>query len=389
MANNNYENEELENEEVEREDEMSSWRDRFDSQAREYLDELERVGGDLVHPGRGCVASVRLDSIHSFDVFKRKHNKKVFIEMIQDISDACQTAKLLAYCVLDDTAYLLVKGNRKETAIAFVDFIIKEYATKYNRGLRSVGNPFRPDYSFRVIANSDIGAEINRIHSYSPNGVASAYPFCSYAYLRSGEHDANLILKMELDPTREDFESIILGMDGMSVSLPKGVESYKSVKSEIDKKFGYQTIYREQDVGYMIAETAARSNSSYLSIAKKKGMEKRYDLLVTSVCNFIMRRECSYRSAVSSLGINDTEELRMEVIAEINRIRHYSYEYIVTNIMCDPEDKSAGAYFDPDRSLLAKLFVAMNERYGYTFEQLCVRFHITNNLIYLRQLCGL
>ena len=78
MANNNYENEELENVGVENEDEMSSWRDRFEGQAREYFDEMERTGGDLVHPGRGCVASVRLDSIHSFDVFKRKHNKKVF-----------------------------------------------------------------------------------------------------------------------------------------------------------------------------------------------------------------------------------------------------------------------------------------------------------------------
>ncbi len=389
MANNNYENEELENVGVENEDEMSSWRDRFEGQAREYFDEMERTGGDLVHPGRGCVASVRLDSIHSFDVFKRKHNKKVFIEMIRDISDACQTAKLLAYCVLDDTAYLLVKGNRRESAVAFVDFIIKEYTAKYNRGLRSVGNPFRPDYSFRVIAHSDIGAEVNRIHSFSPDGMAAAYPFCSYGYLRSGEHDANLILKLELDPSREDFETIIQGMDGVSVSLPKGVENYKSVKSEIDKKFGHQTLYREQDVGFMISETASRSNSSYVSIAKKKGMEKRYDVLVTSVCSFIMRRGCSYQSAVSSLGINDTEELRMEVIAEINRIHHYSYDYIVTNIMCDPDDRSSAMSFDPDWSLLAKLFVALNEKYGYSYEQLCVRFHVTNNLIYLRQLCGL
>ena len=389
MANNNYENEAIENTEVEREeDEMSSWRDRFEGQAREYFDELERTGGDLVHPGKGCVLSVRLDSIHSFDVFKRRHNKKIFIELIQNVSAACQTAKVLCYCVLDDAAYLLVKGNRKESAVAFIDFIVREFTAKYSRGLRSA-DPFRPERVMRVIPNSSIGAEINRIHSFSPDGMAAAYPFCSYRYLRSGEHDANLILKLELDPSREDFESIILGMDGMSVSAPKGVESYKSVKKEMDKKYGYQTLYSEEDVGLMISETASRSKNSYVAMAKKKGMEKRYDLMLSAVCSYIMRRNSSYAEAVYALGINDTEKLRIEVIAEINRIYHYSYDYIVANIMCDPEDRQAGASFDPDGSLLAKMFVALNEKYGYTYEQLCVRFHVTNNLIYLRQLCGL
>ena len=238
MAKNNYENEEIENSEVEmQEDEMSSWRDRFEGQAREYFDEMERTGGDLVHPGKGCIASVRLDCIHSYSVFKRRHNKKVFIEMLQNVSDACQTAKILAYCVLDDAVYLLVKGNRQESAIAFVDFIIREFTEKYNRGLRSVGNPFRPDYAVRIIPHDNIGNELNRIHSFAPDGMAASYPFCSYKYLRSGEHDANLILKLEIDPSREDFESIIQGMDGMSVSTPKGPEGYKKVKGEMDKKF--------------------------------------------------------------------------------------------------------------------------------------------------------
>ena len=389
MANNNYENEAIENTEIEREeDEMSSWRDRFEGQAREYFDEMERTGGDLVHPGKGCVLSVRLDSIHSYDVFKRRHHKKLFIETIQNVSDACQTAKILGYCVLDDAAYLLVKGNRQESAVAFVNFVVKEFTAKYSRGLRSA-DPFRPDYAMRVIPNSAIGSELNRIHSFSPDGMAAAYPFCSYRYLRSGEHDANLILKLELDPTREDFESIIQGMDGMSVSMPRGVEKYKTVKGEMDKKYGYQTLYSEEDVGLMISETASRTNSSYVAMAKKKGMEKRYDLMLSSICSFIMRRGTSYSEAVYSLGINDTEKLCIEVIAEINRIYHYSYDYIVTNIMCNPEDRQAGASFDPDGSLLAKMFVALNEKYGYTFEQLCVRFHVTNNLLYLRQLCGL
>ncbi|MBO4539969.1 MAG: hypothetical protein J5781_06790, partial [Clostridia bacterium] len=281
-----------------------------------------------------------------------------------------------------------VKGNRKESAVAFIDFIVREFTAKYSRGLRSA-DPFRPERVMRVIPNSSIGAEINRIHSFSPDGMAAAYPFCSYRYLRSGEHDANLILKLELDPTREDFESIILGMDGMSVSAPKGVESYKSVKKEMDKKYGYQTLYSEEDVGLMISETASRSKNSYVAMAKKKGMEKRYDLMLSAVCSYIMRRNSSYAEAVYALGINDTEKLRIEVIAEINRIYHYSYDYIVANIMCDPEDRQAGASFDPDGSLLAKMFVALNEKYGYTYEQLCVRFHVTNNLIYLRQLCGL
>ena len=139
----------------------------------------------------------------------------------------------------------------------------------------------------------------------------------------------------------------------------------------------------------MISETASRTETSYVAMAKKKGLEKRYDLLVSSVCNFIMRRSCSYQEAVSALRVNDTEKLRIEVIAEINRVYHYSYEYIVYNVMCDPEDKQSGATFDPEGILLAKLFVALNERYGYTFEQLCVRFHVTQNLIYLRSICGL
>lgn len=386
MAKSNYENEELENNEVE-EESMSEWRDRFDGEARDYFDELERTGGDLVHPGKGCIASVELDSIYGWEVFKRRHNKKVFIDMIQDISDACQTAKLLAYCVLDDAAYLLVKGNRKEAAVAFVEFIINEYTAKYNRGLRSVGKPFREDYVFRVVPGQNVGAELNRIHSLSPDGVASAYPFCSYKYLLSGEHDANLILKLELDPSREDFESVIQGMDGVSVAMPKGVENYKQVKKLIGRNYSHQKFFKEKDVGFMLSETSARTQTPYAKVAKKMGVDKRYDLMVSTLCDFISRRGCTYSEAVSALGLTDTEELRIEVIAEINRVHHYSYDYIVGNIVNDPSD--ADPYGDKDGTLLVGLFRALGETYGYTFEQLCVRFHITENLIYLRQLCGM
>ncbi len=359
---------------------LQDWEERFEGQALEYLRELERTGGDLVYPGRGCIASVQIDCIYGYSVFQKRHNKKVFIEMIQDISDACQSAKILAYCVLDDAAHLLVKGNRKDAAVAFIDFIIREYTTKYNRGLRSVGNPFRKDYSFRVIQASQLGAEVNHIHSLAPNGLAEKYPFCSYKYLLSGEHDANLILKIELDPSREDFESIIQGMDGVSVSVPKGVEDYGSVKSEIDKNFSHQALFREEEVGFMLSETAARTQTPYSKVAKRMGLEKRYDLLVSSVCSFIARRSCTYPEAISALGLKDTPELRIEVIAEINRIYHYSYDYILRNIMNES---------DSDGSLLVSLFRGLNKAYGYTFEQLCVRFHVTKNLIPLRQLCGM
>ena len=387
MAKRNYENEELENNEVE-EEPMSEWRDRFDGEARDYFDELERTGGDLVHPGKGCIASVELDSIYGWAVFKRRHNKKVFIDMIQDISDGCQTAKLLAYCVLDDAAYLLVKGNRKEAAVAFVEFIIREFTTKYNRGLRSVGNPFRKDYIFRVVPSQSLGAELNHIHSLSPDGIASQYPFCSYKYLLSGEHDANLILKLELDPSREDFESVISGMDGVSVSVPKGAENYKQVKKIINKDYAHQRYFKEKDVGFMISETAARTQTPYSKVAKKLGVEKRYDLMVSSVCDFINRRGCTYSEAIYALGLEDSQNLRIEVIAEINRVHHYSYDYIVTHIVNDPSDAD-NPYGDKDGTLLVELFRALGSAYGYTFEQLCVRFHITENLIYLRQMCGM
>ena len=386
MANRNYENQEPEINEVE--EETPGWRDRFEGEAREYYDELERTGGDLVHPGKGCIASVQLDSIYGWSVFKRRHNKKIFIDMIRDISDACQTAKLIAYCVLDDAAYLLVKGNRQEAAVAFVEFIIREYTTKYNRGLRSVGNPFRKDYVFRVISSESIGAEINRIHSLSPDGIASKYPFCSYKYLLSGEHDANLILKLELDPTREDFESILHGMDGVSVHQPRGVEDYKQVKESIDKTYAHQHYFKEKDVGFMLSETSARTQTPYSKVAKKMGLDKRYDLMVSSVCDFIARRGCTYSEAVYALGLSDTEKLRIEVIAEINRIYHYSYDYIVRNIVTDAANES-DPYGDKNGYFIVKLFRELNAAYGYTFEQLCVRFHVTENLIPLRQMCGM
>ncbi len=367
---------------------MSSWRERFDGPALEYLEELERTGGDLVRPGKGCVASVELDSIYGYSVFKRRHNKKVFIDLLQNASDGCQTVKLIAYCVIDDAAYFLIKGDRKESAVAFTEFIIREYTLKYNRGLRSVGNPFRKDYVFRVIPNEQLGEELNRIHSLSPNGLAERYPYCSYKYLSSGEHDANLILKIEVDPSRDDFESIIQGMDGMSVPVPKGVENYDDVMKQVDKNFAYQKRFREEDIGFIISEKAARSQTPYYKMAKKLGLEKRHDLVVSTVCSFIDRRHCTYPEAVYALGLNDSLNLRIETIAELNRIHHYSYEYIVNSIVTDGSE-GPDRCGDKDGSLLVQLFIELNKAYGYTFEQLCVRFHVTQNLLYLRQLCGL
>ncbi len=365
------------------EEQTAGYVDALEGESLSYVKAMEETSGDLVRRGAGYIALVSMHCIHGFDALKKKSNKKIMEKILQDSADESEKVVLLSYCILDDAAFFIVKSDREEAAKVYARFVAEEYGRNFNSGFRRVDKPFR-DATFKRVYSGTLAHEIRYVHSLSPDGDPSSYPYNSYRYLLEGTHDGNLIINIELGINSEKgdcMEQLLEVLDGTGVaSAPRlGKEPFEKVLSSLQKEqLGYRETYPENQIDYVLTETAARSETPYAKVAKKMGLSGRYDLTVSALVDFIMRRNCPYPEAVASLKLKDTLELRAETLIEINRIHHYSYDFIASLILGGDEGFDA----------LTLAFCSLHEKRGATFERLCVDFHIVKNIREIRSKCG-
>ena len=349
-----------------------------------FIDSLERRGHKLTVKGGGYIAKIDVDSIYGYDVFEIDKNKAIFVDILQNSSSISESAVILAYCVINNSAHLLIKGDDEQVVKGYLNVILSHFEKRYNGGKQNVGYPFRSNIKFKQVSGKQgIWRALTEVHGYSPADCRS-YPYNSYAYLMEGNSMANMVLGIELDIINpSEFNDKL-----MEKARPYGYrgafapEQFNIVMEDL--RVRYLSTYgrvKENALAFVLGEASARTGKPYIYVAKKaKCYKNRHDLTVTTLCDFIYRRGCDYQHATSILGMGseNAENLLIETIIELNRLHKYSYDYILNNVL---------KMYDEDYALIATVFCHLHAEYKWEFATLCEKYHVKRDFLKIRELC--
>lgn len=353
----------------------------------EYMDQLEKGGHKLSIKGGGYMEYVVFETIPDYDVFKNEKNRAIYAEILQLSSAVGNAASVLAYNVVPGSAHVLIKGDTLAAVKTYERVVNDVFVKRYNGGKRSVGYPFKVYGKTQEISTklgtSALWSALSKIYGYSPVNMKK-YPYNSYAYVMQGNTVANMILGVELKIIHpKAFASELEERVAYTEYYNGGKEKLNIVLEDMRKRYVYPYARMKEDtLAFMIGETCARTGTPYAKLAKKMKVDKgRHDLVVTTLCDYMIRREATFDEATSSLGLGteDHDKLLIETLAELNRLTGYSYEYIVRNMLRTE---------DPGYTLLITTFRHLHKAYGWNFPELCQKYHITRDTMYIGSRCG-
>ena len=245
--------------------------------------------------------------------------------------------------------------------------------------------PFRARFDLKKISGTHaIWNALGEIHGYSAMD-GEAEPYNSLSYLMRGNTMANLVLGIELGIS--DISSFGNKLASKTVFKPykakTGYEKLNEVLEDMRKRYVYPYARVKEDTLAMImGETSARCGKPYATVAKKMHCYKgRHDLTVTTLCSFMIRRKYTFDQSTNmlQLGSENMNNLIIETLAELNRLTGYSYEYIVKKMLC---------IRDSGYVLLVTVFKHLHNAYGWSFAELCEKYHIARDAMYIRSLCN-
>lgn len=332
---------------------------------------------NILTQGKGIITKIALSSVNGVDGFGGKKNKKLFIDLLQEDSD--ENTVLIAFCILDATAHFIVKSNSKNDAEKYVAKVSRDYAALCDG--RSV-NPLRGDYVTQRIKSEELSKAVAYVHSLAPVSPAE-YEFCSYNYLKEGTHGGTAVIIAENGGSMKEDE-FSEWLDGEVGRGYKGVKTGKENFSRVlkEEKTRYLGgLIEEKTIVYVIADLCERCDAPYKKSARAIGIsyKERRDIMI-SVLIEIMRRGYAFAEAVSLMKIfkEDRKALLLDCIVEQNRVNSYSYDHIINSFGIDDY------YYD----ILAEIMRGLHRKYNYGFEELCVKFHVQNDILALRAKCG-
>ncbi|MCR4662106.1 MAG: hypothetical protein K5765_08955 [Clostridia bacterium] len=352
-------------------------------EALEYMEEQEKAGHFLPVKGKGTICYVVVDSIYSYDIFRKDENKELYGYLLQAASNQGQSVALLCYTIINNSAHIIIKGDNKKIILGFIELVNVRFASQYQACKEPLGYPFRLDKDVTVISSNELFSKMCYVYGLSPIPF-NQYPYNSLSYILQGNSIANMIIGVELDIIRQqDYLDMLIAHTSQTRYLSKGVEKFKKVFNEQKKIYFDDTItVRESVLGFCITEAAARTQTPYGKVAKVYNINvKRHDLLVSSLADFIVRRECGYFEAIRLLGLGESFDSRLiiETFVEVHRLTRMPYTYIINNIM-NIEDK--------DYQLLANTFIALHRDRGMNFAELCEDYYITKDIAKIKLMCN-
>ena len=351
----------------------------------EYINAQEMLGHKLTVKGGGVIRYYMLETVIGFDVFKSDANKQKYVSILQNSTSVATGALALCYNVVEGSAHVLVKADDEATADGYIASVNRLFEESYDDGKSSVGYPFRLEIkSQNVNGTRGIWSAIFRILGYCPADV-QVYPYSAFPFLMQGNSLANMVLGIELKLIDLNVfrMEILENIAYMPYSGNYAPEKFSLVFEELKKRYVYPFgRVREDLLTMVIGETCARCRVRYETVAKKMKLYKnRHDLTVSTLCSFMIRRRCSFDEATSLLGLGSENptNLLIETLAEINRLTGYSYDYVVHQMM---------RIGDEGYSLLVTTFRHLHEAYGWNFPELCEKFHVKKDAIYIGSMCG-
>lgn len=335
---------------------------------------------NILVQGKGIITKLAVNSKNGFDAFHGKRNKKLFINILQDAAD--ENVVLVAYCVLDATAHFIIKSNGKSDVDRYVATVTESYAANYDDKGR--GNPLRADYVSQKIKSAELSKAVAYVHSLSPVTPID-YPYCSYGYLSEGIHGGTAVIIAENggSMTEEDFLGWLDTSAGKGYKKVKaGKESFSAVLDESKARYLTGSNVPERTIIYILADLCERSGAKYKKAAKALGIsyKDRRDVMIGVLIELMNGRGYAFPEAVALMQIftEDRQMLLLDCIVEQNRLRAYSYDHIIHSFgICD-------YYYD----ILAEIMRGLHRKYGFGFEELCVKFHVQNDILSIRARCG-
>lgn len=337
---------------------------------------------NILTRGMGEIAKISVDSIYGYDAFASKINKKLYIHLLKEAMN--ESVCLIAYCVLDRSAYFVVKGENKDAVNQYAKNVNFAFASSFDAGKMKMGDPLRSDFSYEKIKSENLDDVVKFVHSLAPDNMPEKYSFCSFGYLLEGSSGGTRIIINETGVTKAEYASWLNGSIRNTYAYGKdGKENFKKVLKENSKRYLETNTTRNESVLlFVIADTAIRTGTAYKKIIEKMGIsyKKRRDLLLGAMCEMIENRAYTFDDAYNKLMLNKEsyDKLMVETMVEMNRIKGYSYDYIVAKM----------GYMDYNYDILVNILCGLHNKFHFNFEEMCKRFHLQNDIINIRNRCG-
>ena len=335
---------------------------------------------NILVKGKGLITKIAVSSVNGVDAFEGKRNKRIFIDVLQD--EANENVVLIAYCVLDSTAHFIIKSNAKSDADKYIAAVTGRYAASYDGNGRS-GNPLRSDYVSQKIKSENLSGAVAYVHSLAPTAPAD-YPYCSYGYLSEGTHGGTAVIIAENggEMTENEFSNWLSAGSGKGFkTVNSGKESFSSVLKECREKYLVGNV-SESTIVYVLADLCQRSGAKYKKAARALGVsyKERRDLMIGTLLELMQNRGYNFSEAIALMQIytEDRHALLLDCIVEQNRQNAYSYDHIINSFGVDD------FYYD----ILAEIMRGLHRKYAFGFEELCVKFHVQNDILSIRARCG-
>lgn len=336
----------------------------------------------ILTKGQGEIAKISVDSIYGYEAFASSSNKKLYIRLLKELMDA--SVCLIAYCVLDRSAYVVVKGENKAAVKQYIKNVNYAFSHTFEGGKQKIGDALRDDFSYEKIKSDDLGDVVAFVHRLAPNGRMETYSYCSFDYLMDGSTGGTRIIVTETGANRAEFTQWLNSTIRKDYTYGKSGQEQlsKVLKGNCKRYLETSAVRTESALVFVIADTILRTGAAYKTVAKKLGIsyKKRHDILIATLCELIENRGYSYEEAYSALTLKNEnyDKLMVETMVEMNRIKGYSYDYIAAKFK----------YMDYNYDVLVNVFIKLHQKFGYGFEEMCQRFHLQNDIIAIRSRCG-
>ena len=96
-----------------------------------FINEQEKLGHKLTVKGGGYIARVTVDCIYSYDVFASDDNKAKYAKILQNSSAAGEVAAVLSYCIIPQSAHILIKADSEVAAKAYMRVVNDLFEKQY------------------------------------------------------------------------------------------------------------------------------------------------------------------------------------------------------------------------------------------------------------------
>jgi hypothetical protein len=339
----------------------------------------------------GVVYSVVTDGINGKTAFPDGKAKAYYLKLLERLVGDRPEIKVLAYAVVDNSAYCLVYASNEKQINDFFRELNENYNAYYNRQYGDNGYIFRLPNQMTKIKFDDITAVLAGIHKIPEfQGLVRSYKRYRYSsalpiFKGFGIVDKAFLLGLLEIPTLDGVTYTAWhrrDIGGKALKSRSGAEKFNKAIDAVTLRYRGNSPFVDENIIKQIAiDVAERTGCPYSKLERKLGIKNRRDILIEIIMSMVFDKGYTFLEAVSSLQVEEygIYSLLMEVIVTVNMNNKFGYDYIINKLQV--EDSS---YF-----VLAEVIKSLNRSYGMGFVEIAQNFGLQNDILQLRSMTGL